>query len=245
MKRDDQTPPSAPDLLETVNELQRSSWTSITFLVIGALVVIGSFVFSLTQLNPLKRQVDEKKAELVRVNQDLTVAQARLDAVRGDIQKYEDKLKLEINKPNLPEPVKAGIGDALREIRRFDESLKETQKDLREGEDGQPPRLASFDDLFSEQPSVRVGAYRTLLEELTSDPTKIPELMKYARAHQDNEDGIYNTLVVLSHLNRDLLKPYVGQIQIFCRELQSGQVGPRIKDRIDKLLSRLPNNTAS
>jgi ribosomal protein L34E len=44
--------------------------------------------------------------------------------------------------------------------------------------------------------------------------------------------------IVLSHLNKAQLKPHVAEIQAFAKGVET--MRPRIKDRVDKLLSRLP-----
>jgi hypothetical protein len=77
------------------------------------------------------------------------------------------------------------------------------------------------------------------MKNYSNDPALVPELLSYARTRTDNEDGIYNTLVVLSHINRgERLRPYVDEIRQFAQSVES--IGPRIKGRVAKLLDRLP-----
>ncbi len=92
--------------------------------------------------------------------------------------------------------------------------------------------------LFSNQPGARLAAYRAIMKVYNNDSALVPELLSFARTRTDDEDGIYNTLVVLSHINRARLKPYVAEIQKFAQEVES--IGPRIKERVNTLLSRLP-----
>ncbi|HYG81142.1 MAG TPA: tetratricopeptide repeat protein, partial [Pyrinomonadaceae bacterium] len=117
-----------------------------------------------------------------------------------------------------------------------------SQLNVKPGEPDKPAdtrsRQDAISDLFSPQGGTRVKAYGEIMENYSNDPALVPELLSYARARTGNQDGIYNTLVVLSHINRERLRPYVAQITDFARAVES--IGPRIKERVDKLLSRMP-----
>lgn len=91
--------------------------------------------------------------------------------------------------------------------------------------------------LFSESAELRLDAYNQLLSSWADDETMIPALISFARQHLDNENGIYNTLVLLSHMNRDVIKRRKDEILAFAAEAEKN--GSRSKERADKLRSRL------
>jgi hypothetical protein len=99
-------------------------------------------------------------------------------------------------------------------------------------------RVQLIEDLFDPNPSVRKKAYGGLLPRYEDDPTLIPELLGVARANPRNVDGLYNTLVVLSHMNKESLRPHSNEIRSFAEASKS--VGPKVAERSNTLLSRLP-----
>lgn len=101
-----------------------------------------------------------------------------------------------------------------------------------------PGRAQLINELFDPNPSVRVRAYGGLLPLYKDDPTLIPELLRVARANPQNANGIYNTLVVLSHMNAESLRPRSEEIRKFAED--SKGVGPRVAERASTLLRRIP-----
>ena len=98
-----------------------------------------------------------------------------------------------------------------------------------------PVLIAQF---FDESRAVRRAAYESLVSGWSADASIIPELIANARDNKTNADGIYNTLVFLSHMNRDSLRPHRTEIRRFSEEMES--IGPRTKARAEILRSRLP-----
>ncbi|HEX9964310.1 MAG TPA: hypothetical protein VGB04_04930 [Allosphingosinicella sp.] len=89
----------------------------------------------------------------------------------------------------------------------------------------------------------RVAAYTALLQGSARDPALPPQLAQKARqAFADPDapgrgDGIYNTLVLLSHLEASALAPNVEDLRRLAEEMRP--VGPKVGARSDKLLERL------
>jgi hypothetical protein len=98
--------------------------------------------------------------------------------------------------------------------------------------------------LYDPRGSARVAAYSALLQSSARDPTLPPQLAQKARqAFADRDapghgDGIYNTLVLLSHLEEPALRPNVPDLRRLAEEMRP--VGPKVSARSDKLLERLP-----
>jgi hypothetical protein len=99
-------------------------------------------------------------------------------------------------------------------------------------------RLVLIAQFFSESRATRQAAYESLVSGWSADSTIIAELIAAARDNKANVDGVYNSLVFLSHMNRDALSPHVEEIRRFSQEMEG--IGPRTKARAEVLRSRLP-----
>lgn len=99
-------------------------------------------------------------------------------------------------------------------------------------------RASLIQNLYSPSGSERIEAYKTLLATWADDQTLAPELISFGRKNQSNNDGIYNTLVLLSHMQPSALKPHISEIKKFSHEVEG--IGPKTKERAEKLRSRLP-----
>lgn len=53
--------------LKSVQQLRRSTWTSVLLMSVGVAVVIGSFVYSISRLRPLENQISQKKDEIKKL----------------------------------------------------------------------------------------------------------------------------------------------------------------------------------
>ena len=63
-------------------------------------------------------------------------------------------------------------------------------------------------------------------------------MLEAVRLNPKNANGIYNALVVLSHMNARVLTRYRDQIETLVASSQ--QVGPRVAERARTLNNRLP-----
>ncbi len=77
------------------------------------------------------------------------------------------------------------------------------------------------------------------MESYARSPELIPKLLESARKNPQNLNGIYNTLVLLSHLNYSMLpSAHFSEIRAFAESVRSR--GSKISERVDVLLQRLP-----
>jgi hypothetical protein len=96
--------------------------------------------------------------------------------------------------------------------------------------------------LYSNTASARLAGYDTIVNSFPADPQLVSKLLAYAEQRMDNENGIYNTLVVLSHVDlRDRSRDEIQNIRDFAQRARA--VGSRTSARVDTLLSRLPAAT--
>ena len=98
-------------------------------------------------------------------------------------------------------------------------------------------RALLIQQLFSDSAALRTNAYDQLIANWASEKALISEVIAYARLNPDNENGVYNTVVLLSHMNRDTIKEEKEEITKFSREAES--IGPKTKERAATLRSRL------
>ena len=105
-------------------------------------------------------------------------------------------------------------------------------------------RPALIAQLYDPSGAQRIAAYNTLLQTWGRDSSLPPLLAQSARqAFRDDgspgrADGIYNTLVLLSHMNVSALAPHSADLRALADEMRP--VGPRVNERADTLVSRLP-----
>lgn len=234
--------------LETIEKRTRSARLLSVVLTIIPLII--AVLFLLITLN----QIQKARTELIAANEDLNrvaeesgrlrhaneEAKAELEITNKEIDSALDKLE-NILKDPLPGSARTVIEDAISKIRGANTMLNKAKADLdiaKQEPSAEPrrSRQSLISDLFSDQAATRLRAYNSIMADYSADAELIPELLSYASDHIDNANGIYNTLVVLSHLNKAQLEPHIGDIEMFARKVEP--MGPRIEDRVDKLFAR-------
>jgi hypothetical protein len=107
---------------------------------------------------------------------------------------------------------------------------------------GLTPLQRQIEDLFSDQPSVRLAAYKVLTQsEFRRDPKTVEALLSFANQHMDNENGIYNTVVTLKDLSRSVTQPRKVEINRFCDKAE--KLGEHTKEQSDALRKWLETNS--
>jgi hypothetical protein len=232
----------------TVNQ-KRTAVLFITvslFAVVAGVALLGYFgkqvKAKIDQVGALEEQsikLSDENADLEHKKDD---AKAQLQTITDQINEARTKLET-IYSSNLPASAKSVLAEAIAKIRGAETTVSQIETELKttqpDGASG--PRISrgeAITNLFSNNAGQRIDAYNVIMDQYRNDPALIPDLLSYARKNMGNQNGIYNTLVVLSHLNKSQLKPHVADIQAFAREAEP--MGPRIKQRVDKLLDRLP-----
>jgi DNA repair exonuclease SbcCD ATPase subunit len=225
---------------------------------ISLMVYLGKQVKSkIDQVNYLEEQLAQRQVELKAAEDEFRTlsernyelrhetenAQAQLEVTRREVNDALDKLEQIYDSSSLPPNAKGVLADAISKIRGAESAVSKVETELRATNQTTPPGSSislsqAISGLFSNDPAARLKAYNVLMDNYSADPALVPELLTYARANMGNQNGIYNTLVVLSHLNKTQLRPHVPEIQSFAREVEP--IGPRIKERSDKLVGRLP-----
>jgi hypothetical protein len=210
---------------------RRSNWLAWSSVLVAA-VILGAMIWAgRRELMEIERRVDATRDELRRAQDDLKKANDNLSNVKAQTDEALRNLQ----------NVDGRAGGAYAIENAVDNLLAASSAALPPPPSGGPAdssRTQLIEQLFDPNASVRVRAYSGLLPRYKDDPTLVPEVLKVAQENPQNANGIYNALVVLSHMNATSLRPHSKEIAAFAAASQS--VGPRVSERARTLLSRLP-----
>jgi|GEM_PF-4513255 len=95
------------------------------------------------------------------------------------------------------------------------------------------PYQALIEQLFAPEGSLRVRAYNEIIGQFGNEPGIVDDLVKYARGNMDNDNGIYNTVVTLKNLSKQITQPKKAEINSFCGDARL--VGDKTKKKCDEL----------
>lgn len=195
----------------------RVAWTSV---VVAALVLFVMIGLAQRQLGSLRGQVADEKARLANVRAEIADATEELKKVGGSDG------ALDAAKDSLA-AASVAAGDQVRPNTPDRPPLPEASN-----------RKDAIARLFDQNSSVRVRAYGELLPRYANDPTLVPEIIEVARTQPKNANGTYNALVVLSHMNARTLSANRKEVIEFAEQSQG--IGPRVADRANTLIRRVP-----
>src|SRR5262249_36908229 len=72
--------------LSELRHLRHSSVASVLLMLTGVAVIVGSLYYSVTRLEPLQRQIDEKQGALAKLEDEIKEKRASLDQMEKEIQ---------------------------------------------------------------------------------------------------------------------------------------------------------------
>ena len=221
----------------------RVAWTSVLVAALVLFVMIGLARRELASLtgriatarqeaDNLERNLAGSRAQLATVKDEISAASNELDRAASDLQKgARGASAVEAARENLAAASYAAEAPAR--------PVKPTTADgppLPEAVD----RKDAITRLFNKDPAVRVRAYGELLPRYADDPMLVDEILEIAdtQQNQNNANGTYNALVVLSHMNAKALSRRRKDIIAFAERSQG--IGPRVADRARTLIKRVP-----
>jgi hypothetical protein len=218
------------------------AWTTVVAAALLLAVMIGLASVRLADLNERAakagRDLAATEGKLGKMQEELKAAEARLATVKAETDEALRKLQ-SVDRPGIierrgdPQTVESAVDNLLAASAAAAPARPATA----------PPDRANRGDairqLFDPSGAVRVRAYGALLPVYANDSTLVPEILAVAREHPRNANGIYNALVVLSHMNAASLRPHRAEIVAFAEEAQ--RVGPRVAERARTLIRRLPS----
>jgi len=173
---------------------------------------------------------DNAKVELSILAESIQVAKKEYSDISDQIVGLKGKISNNPEASASIERLQADVNAADIELRTIAPSSKTTQSS-----DDMSVLIRQLFDLSALK---RGQGYEELMARFSKQKELVPELIKYAEANMSNQNGIYNTLVVLSHLNHKYLGSDLFSIRNFAEHSRNN--GPRTSERVDKLLKRLP-----
>lgn len=176
-------------------------------------------------------QINDKKTEMNGVSASLESMINSLYAVRNAVAK-------------LPESSEKSI--ITKQLGRLDSNFQYTLTDTTAATNPPPsnqtptaPMSNLIQELFSPHSAVRIKAYESLISQYGKNPELISALLEHSNLNLGNENGIYNSLVLFSHLNYSTFPDAdINGIRSFA--IKASENGDRTKERSLKLLARLP-----
>ena len=199
--------------------------------IIGSLVlgiggaIVAIFGFQFAELKAEKSKLEASKAIETRdeANNEIIRIRQKLRETRDSLQRENDSLQFKITRSlsaleQLTDRI--ALAQSQKESTTVLDTLQQDANaaaiDLRASNIASRINVnrskslsTSIAELFAPQASVRGAAYNQLMTYHASGTQLIPSLLGYANNHMDNENGIYNTLVVLGNLDYKKVPPEV------------------------------------
>lgn len=219
---------------------RRSDWVAwgsvlLATVVLGAMIVAGR-----RELSQIDRRVDAARDELASKQEELTLAKKNLADVKAWTDEALRDLQISDGRGGGAGAIESAVDNLISASTSAMASPSRVGEPLPAPSAGDPSRRQLVDQLFDANGGVRVKAYGGLLPKYANDPTLVTEVLDALQRNPKNANGVYNALVVLSHMNAAVLRPYRDQIESVA--VTSQQVGPRVSERARTLIARLPKS---
>lgn len=218
------------------------AWVAVLVAGFVLFVMIG---FGRQELASLSRSVTtareeltKKETELGRKKKELEAAEARLATVKAETDEARRKLENVSGRGAGAGAVESAVDNLVAASLAAGAPMTSAGAT---GPKSEGSRKQAIAQLFDRSPAVRVRAYGALLPQYADDVTLVPEILEFARRNPGNANGIYNALVVLSHMRATSLTPHRAEIAAFAEESQ--RLGPRVGERARTVLRRLPDKS--
>ena len=214
----------------------------ITLVPVGAMLLFATFMSWLIagqarELSETTSALAENKRQLTRVVQETKEAveakQRELAEVQTKIDQARARLETTDGRPPSPQALESAVDSLIQAGSAADDRRVLKPIEL------ERLRTAVIAQLFDPSAAVRVRAYGLLLPRYKDDSSMVPEVLRAAEGQQGNANGIYNALVVLSHMNAAALGPHAKEIRAFAEK--SKAIGPRVAARAAILELRIKN----
>lgn len=218
---------------------RRSHWIAWGTVLAAAATLLILIVAGRSQLATIQAQVTEAVANLQRTRADLAQANMDLAAVRAKTDEALRDLQT-VDGRGGARSIESAV-DTLIEARTTASTTGQIKPPGPVENPAPSDRTTIIEQLYDPSPAVRVKAYGALLPQYRADATLVAEVLAVARQHPDDANGTYNALVVLSHMDAATLRAERDEIESFARGAQ--RIGPRVAERADTLIRRLPSTT--
>lgn len=245
-------------VLAEIAVLRKTTPLTEAIKVLGSMVLgVGGAIAAVAGFQLAEVKAEKYKLEAVAAENARDNAKAQIDALTASRDTLEQESVELVHRLEIAKKDYAAISDRIAVAQKQAQSpvvsatLQELQQNVNAADidlrASQPTALttasgASLDTvvekLFAPTASVRGAAYEELMARFSKSPELVSRLLNYAEGHMENQNGVYNTLVVLSHLDHRALGSDLASIRAFADKAKT--IGPKTSERADKLLERLP-----
>ncbi|BAV06144.1 hypothetical protein SAMN05421788_106204 [Filimonas lacunae] len=217
-----------------------STWTGVVAIAVAVTGIVAQGVLYQIKSANAEKDLIEANEKVESANKQASQLRTEISSLEAaklvalkELEQINDKLsKLQAGGNESIQLIKADINAAAINLRA---STTTNQQNA----EAKQSLSGAIKDLFSTEASVRGNAYNVIMKYYDGAPELIPALLDYANKNLDNQNGIYNTLVVLSHIEYNKTTTDFIAIRGFAEKAKN--IGPRIADRVQKLLDRLPD----
>ena len=231
--------------LHDVRRLVGSAWLSIALVVFGCAVLVGSMLYSLTQLRPLERQVEalqlasatavQRRDDAIR---ELEQARADVKAARTELEQLVAEIAALKEQRDTLQQIKDANELSIAATKEKAANLPVDPADVAVANSDTPPadraRIdALVDDLFAPSGSRRTAAYNELTTtKLRAERYAVERILERGSRELSKPDGepdfvgVYNTIVTLTDMSRAVT--------------QLPDADPRIREYGDRASERFP-----
>jgi hypothetical protein len=174
------------------------------------------------------RSAEASRARSVAAQRE---AELQLQSIRRQIEALQPQLAALQTRANTQTEARA-VDSVVAQTQRIRTATVAAESDLR------ATRLMQrVEALFGRSSGERQKAYSDIGREFRNDPQAVDSLLNYAARHRGNPNGIYNTVVTLKLLSREVTRPRRDHIASFCQEASAGPNVQRTADRCAELLA--------
>lgn len=223
-----------------------STWTGVIAIAVAVTGIVAQGVLyqiksanaekNLAEANEKVKLTNEQASRLIKTRDSLKAEVSSLEndkaAALKDLEKIDDALSKDQTGRNV------NINSIKEDINAAAINLRASTTPGQQRGVPKKPLNTAIEELFSPKASTRGTAYNIIMTYYGGSSDLVPALLDYANTHLDNQNGIYNTLVVLGHLNYDRMSTDVAAIRSFAEKTKDN--GPKTADRAQKILERLP-----
>lgn len=223
-----------------------TTWTGLVAIAVAVTGIVAQGVLYQIKSANAERNLNEANEKVNATNRKAALLNQTLDSLATEVASLEAAKiaalkELERISDKISQNQTAGnmnITAIKEDINAAAINLRASTKPGQQERVSRKPLNIAIEELFSPKAGTRGTAYNIIMTYYGNSPELIPSLLSYGNQHLDNENGIYNTLVVLGHLYYDRKSADLAAIRDFAEKAKN--IGPKTADRAQKILERLP-----
>lgn len=208
--------------LKELKKKKKDAWDR--FQIIASLLIPASITFvGIYYSNQMKateiataREQAQKQEVLAEISSRVTQASVVSDFLEALASKEPIKRQLAVEGVMIALPKDGPRLALIVQQTDVDQNVKNTATSALDAR-----RSTLVQQLFSEDATTRISAAQELTSSWSSDASLVGVLISYARQNRGNNNGVYNTVVVLNNLSTQVLRANKAELEAFSREAEA------------------------